>query len=364
MISKRHNRKTQITIEYAYRRREADPYLWVFWVHASSGARFEESYRQIAQQVQTEDWAEPKTDILRVVHVWLSDENNGRWAMVVDNADNEETMFGSTDGEISTSSNRALIDYLPSSANGSILVTSRSRGVAEAPVECTEDTIDLEPMKDKDAIALLSRKLEKSRESVDQDDLVRLVRELDFMPLAITQAAAYINQLGARMSVSQYLDRLARSDLDREALLQKDIRDPRRDGRASNSIIIIWHTSFEHICQIRVSAARLLALMSLCDREAILEGLLQGRYVQDEQQTSEMEKTNDTVSKYEFDEDNIILQVYGLIKSGVNNQLFDMHRLVQFSTRKWQDLHGELRYWQDKYIGILDAVFPEPEDSN
>lgn len=99
MVAKRHNRKTQIAIEYAYRRQEADSRMWVFWVHASSATRFEESYRKIAQQVHIDSWADPKADVLSMVHVWLSDENNGRWTMVVDNADNEEVMLTVQDAE-------------------------------------------------------------------------------------------------------------------------------------------------------------------------------------------------------------------------------------------------------------------------
>lgn len=142
--------------------------------------------------------------------------------------------------------------------------------MVEAIVEDTDAILNVGPMMDKDATALFGRTLKKLQQNVDQDDLVRLARELDFMPLAVTQAAAYINQLDS-MSVSQYLDRLARGDLDRETLLQKDIRDPRRDGRASNSIIVTWHTTFERIRQVQPSAARLLALMISFDREGIPE---------------------------------------------------------------------------------------------
>jgi hypothetical protein len=69
------DRKSQVVIEYAYRSRETDPKTWVFWVHASSGARFEESYRKIAERLQLYEWKEQKADILGMVQGWLSDEN-------------------------------------------------------------------------------------------------------------------------------------------------------------------------------------------------------------------------------------------------------------------------------------------------
>ena len=48
------------------------------------------------------------------------------------------------------------------------------------------------------AVALFERKL--STQS-DQEDTVELVAALEFMPLAVVQAAAYINQRAPRCSV-------------------------------------------------------------------------------------------------------------------------------------------------------------------
>ena len=59
----------------------------MFWVHASSTARIEEGYRRIAEAANLSGWEDPKVDILRLVRAWLRDESNGRWIMIVDNAD-------------------------------------------------------------------------------------------------------------------------------------------------------------------------------------------------------------------------------------------------------------------------------------
>lgn len=99
--------------------------------------------------------------------------------------------------------------------------------------------------------------------------------------------------------------------------------------------------------------------MSLFDREGIPESLLQGQYISpEEEKTSEREEIDSVQDKYDFDEDITILRAYSLISISTNEQLFDMHRLVQFSTRKWLELHGELAYWQGRYISILDIAFP------
>lgn len=109
--------------------------MWVFLVHASSVARFEEGYRKIAETTQIPGWENPEADILRLVHTWLSDEANGRWFMIVDNADDAH-IFSHPADECQIDSNatapsaKALSEFLPQSQNGSILVTSRSRDVA------------------------------------------------------------------------------------------------------------------------------------------------------------------------------------------------------------------------------------------
>jgi len=338
--------------------------MWVFWVHASSVARFEESYKKIAERMQLTGWNEPKADILGMVSGWLSDENNGRWTMVVDNADSSDVMFKPRDGGTTTqttpslSTDHSLSDYLPSSTNGSIVITSRSREVVEGLIEYPDDILDVTSMAVEEAITLLTRKLKRQERGTSRDDLVRLVHQLDCMPLAITQAAAYISQRAPRVTVSKYLEGLEKSDADRAKLLQQDIRDPRRDGQVSNSAITTWHVSFEHIRQTRDSAARLLALMSLFDREAIPDNLLHERYL-DENSKNGNNKDDNT-----FENDIATLRAYSLISVGVSAHLFDMHRLVQFSTKKWLEIHGELPRWQGRYVRILDEAFPTGEYAN
>ncbi|KAL6240400.1 hypothetical protein RBB50_012682 [Rhinocladiella similis] len=354
--------KTQLAIEYAYRVRNEYPDRWVFWVHANSAARFEESYKMIAERVQLAGWNEPKTDILGIVHTWLSNEDNGRWVMVMDNADSPDVMFeprdgaGRTPGQPATalsSTSHSLSDYLPSSANGSLVITSRSREVPTGLIEYEEDILDVSPMAEAEAVTLLKRKLKRQDVStISHGDLRRLVRRLDYIPLAITQAAGYINQRARRMTVSKYLEILEGGDQEQSKLLLMDIRDPRRDGQASNSVIATWHISFDHLWHSRHSAARLLSLMSLFDREGIPDYLLQDQYLDDQSEEAD------------FEEDIATLTAYSLIGVGSTSDVFEMHRLVQFSTKTWLEVRNELTPWQERYVNILGAVFPTGDFAN
>jgi hypothetical protein len=56
--------KSQPAIEYSYQVRESSPDMRVFWVHASSAARLEEGYRDIAKRAKIAVWDNPEANIL------------------------------------------------------------------------------------------------------------------------------------------------------------------------------------------------------------------------------------------------------------------------------------------------------------
>ena len=343
------NRKSQLAIEYAYQLRDHSPDLWVFWVHASSPARFEEGYRRIAERAKIPGWDRPDCDIMPVVHNWLCNEANGRWLMIVDNAD-DATIFSAQlsskniDDEDGTATRaKSFSQFLPQSQHGSILITSRSREVAFQITGDTRDIIPVSPMDEDHALKLLQKKLQTN--FFDEDDGKTLLQVLDYMPLAITQAAAFISQRAPHVTVSKYLHDLKKSDTERARLLNKNIIDTRRDGKSSNSIISTWHISFENICKERPSAARLLSLMSLFDRQGIPKSLLERCY-------------QDSDEAVDFNEDVYTLCSYYLIGTNIDGTEFEMHRLVQFSTKTWLEIRGELEKWKERFIKVMDEEFP------
>jgi hypothetical protein len=207
------NRKSQLAVEYAYRLVECSLDVSVFWVHASSAAWFEEGYRRIAERA---GWDRPDSDIIPAVHNWLCDKANGRWLMIVDNAD-DATIFSAQlsskniDDEDSTATRaKSFSQFLPQSQHGSILITSRSREVAFQITGDTRDIIPVGPMDEDHALILLRTEL---LTDFDEDDGKMLLQVLDYMPLAITQAAAFIDK--TQVSISKYLHDLKKSDTER-----------------------------------------------------------------------------------------------------------------------------------------------------
>jgi tetratricopeptide (TPR) repeat protein len=215
------------------------------------------------------------------------------------------------------------------------------------------DIISVEPMDEGHALALFRKKLGGGHE---EQHISELLHALDYMPLAISQAAAYIRQKAPRISISRYTKKFHRGDKDRAALLEKDLGDSRRDQSASNSIIGTWQISFEYIQEQRPSAARLLSLMSFFDRQGIPEFLLHDR--------SEEDNDNDDAIDHAFEDDVSTLRSFSLIGVNIGDEMLEMHRLVQFSTRKWLEMKNEEEKWKKIFISKMYRAFPSPKFEN
>jgi hypothetical protein len=132
-------------------------------VHASSTASLEQGYRDIAEQIELPGRNDPQVDVFQLVHIWLCNEKNGKWLMILANADdgvalsrssgsNHKTQTG--DGNNPPPHHPSM--YLPQSRNGSILITSRTRNVTLQLVE-ESDILLIEPTNDASAQVLVSK---------------------------------------------------------------------------------------------------------------------------------------------------------------------------------------------------------------
>lgn len=347
--------KSQLAIQYAHQVRDVAPDTYVFWVHASTRARFEEAYRGIADKLQLQGRQDPEVDVLRLVSDWLCDEANSRWTMVIDNADDIETFFPLSQlgqDRVVEGPSAPLADYLPQSPNGSILVTSRSRDAAARLAGGYHNTKHVLAMDESQGLELLRNKL--STVPADQSTAVELVRILDRMPLAITQAAAYINRR-AHMTIASYICEFRTNDERRESLLNCDAGDLRRDKAAANSVVTTWQMSFERIRHERPSAADLLSLMSFFNPQDIPKKTLRSHA-----RTSARVVTGGDQGKADrlFDEDIDVLYAYSLLTVLLDKEAYEMHPLVQFCTRIWLSSCSEVELWRGRFIQLLAQEFP------
>ncbi|KAJ9480666.1 hypothetical protein VN97_g12875 [Penicillium thymicola] len=364
--------KLQLAIEYSYQVRSQSPATWVFWVHASNAARFGQCFRDIADQVKVPGRQDPHANIFKLVENWLRGEKRGRWVLVLDNVDDHEflrksplTGLGDPKNSPRNASTKPLLEYLPTSLNGSVIITSRTREVALKMVD-DKDIIEVKPMERSEALELLQRKLEQPEESHESRDLVE---QLELMPLAIVQAASYIRNRAPRCSVSQYPRDFQKSDREATKLLETEAGHLYRDWEAKNSILVTWQISFDHIRQTRPSAADLLSLMSFFDRQGIPEKLLR---VQPKNNLS-LELLNDSSDDGEvsesdtigdFESDITTLRDFSFISVSRNIVFFTMHRLVQLSTHIWLKTSDQTEQWKEVFISNLYYMFPTGEYEN
>jgi hypothetical protein len=365
-------RKSQLAIEHAYRTREQSPETWVLWVYASNAARFEQSFREIADSVKIAGRQDPQANILELVHDWLRGYKH-RWLLVLDNVDDARFLL---DRPAATSkmASKPLRAYLPHCERGSILVTTRNMEAALELVDDRNDVIAVEPMDKPSALTLLERKLEAPG---DSSEIAELVTVLEYMPLAIVQAAAYISNYLPRYSVAKYLEEYRKSERKRTSLLEFEKGKLPRDWDATNSIIVTWQMSFEYIRQTQPSAAELLSLISFFDRQGIPEDLLRRRGKQEEKddrdkqgrttEAADSDAEEDDASQSStsaeseedtFEDDVAVLRNFCFVSDETDGTSFEMHALVQLATRTWLTANGQLEQWKQQFIRNLSAAFP------
>jgi hypothetical protein len=148
-------------------------------------------------------------------------------------------------------------------------------------------------------------------------DAMRLIEELAYLPLAITQAAAFISDNS--LTVSEYLELLDTGDADLKDLLSEHLEDPRRDMDTENSVMRTWKLSFDQISKGKPRAAQILSLMAVLDHHGTPRVLLR----------------KDGETEIAFRTALGALQAFSLITAGKGEDAaYKMHRLVALSTQK------------------------------
>ncbi|KXX75211.1 Kinesin light chain [Madurella mycetomatis] len=331
--------KTQIALAYAYWLTESFPEVSVFWVHASSAERFRQAYSSIAQECGVPGY-EPKADVLSLVQTWLQSNDHGRWLMVIDNADDLQ-LFSQPEN---------LGKWIPECAHGSILITTRNKMVGSRLTR-SKCLIKVGNMDEGESRLLLREKLEA--DNLDPDDLSLLSSRLEHLPLALIQAAAFIQEMS--ISVDSYLQLLDKSDQHVVDLLSEEFETVGRDAEASRTVAETWILSFEQIQQQDAFAGELLSLMSLFDRRAIPQ-----KFIHD---YSERQRGQELRGEIRVTKALGILKAFSFLTEDKDHG-FDIHRLIQLVTRNWLDRKGTIRQFERQAILTVSRNYPSGNHEN
>ncbi|KAK4236844.1 hypothetical protein C8A03DRAFT_45208 [Achaetomium macrosporum] len=324
--------KTQVALKFAYWVKDNKPEYSIFWVPALSRVAFEQAYVEMASKLPIRKRSEDE-DLKESVRRYLSSEAAGPWLLIVDNTDDIDLFFGPSDKP------GGLNEYLPESEDGLVLFTTRSREVAVAVAR--NSVTELLEMDPQEAADYLKKSLIRSSGA----GTAELLKELTYLPLAITQAAAYLNTTG--VPITEYLRLLRGADQDTASLMSREFHDDTRYRGSPNAVATTWLVSFDQICKSDGAAADLLSFMSCIEPKGIPQSILP-RFELEEQ----MVHAVGTLCGYAF-----------LTRRG-DSKIFDMHSLVHLATRIWIQGEGRTATIDEKATRHLATVFPDDDYTN
>ncbi|KAI9697109.1 MAG: hypothetical protein M1820_007924 [Bogoriella megaspora] len=329
--------KTQIALELAYRVRDVAPGCSIFWIPAMNRESLEQTYADIVQELQIAGWQDKGANKKALLQRHLSQESIGGWLLIFDNADNIN-MWLEEDGQ-----KKALVDQLPRSKEGCILFTSRDR---KAAVKLAHQEIHtVVDADEKMAMQLLDSYLVKKDRTHEKQQAMQLLNELTFLPLAIVQAAAYINEND--LTLAKYVCLLTEQEKSTVELLSKDFEDDGRYRGMKNPVATTWLISFEQICGRDFLAAEYLSFMACVERTNIPKSMLPAG-------NSRVQET-DAIG---------LLKAYSFVVEKNASETLDMHRLVHLATRSWLRSRGDLAKWETRAMTQLSKVFPDDDHTN
>ena len=318
--------KTQTAIEYAHR--FGNHYCFVLWVPAENETGLKTVYLSIARELGFIDEKADLETAAAATKAWLSREDG--WLLIFDNADDP-----------------ALVrNYLPSvRAGGKVLLTSRAKSFAKVGIR---EPFRVETLDPEDAVKFL---IERTG-NADTEAAAVLAEELGYLPLALEQAAAYIETVGG--GFTEYLARYRRQGL---ALLEKG--EPSTDY--PKTVATTWTLSFTAVKESSRASAELLtaAAFLVPDSVPIEIFTLGGSELGDLLAQALEGSDEDPLVFWELIES---LERYSLVER-LPDEAFKLHRLAQEVIKN--SLGEEVRrVWAERVVRALNAAYPSPEFDN
>ena len=227
--------------------------------------------------------------------------------MIIDNVDDR----GFFDGIMSAG--KTLREYVPQSRNGTIIYTTRNRDIG-IDLSFERDPIFVPSMELEEARNLLGKRIRA--ESTEEEQL-ELLEALVYLPLAISQAVAFMAK--RNRNVREYLNLYHQSESAPIRLLSQSFSSHGREARPLESVVTTWWISFNSIKSENSRAAELLSMMSFMDNQNVPFALL----IRDGEET------------FDFEEAMGLLEAFSLLQLDTKRSACNVHRLVTVAVRAW-----------------------------
>ncbi len=326
--------KTQVALEYAYR--YGEEYQAVLWVRAESREVLILDFAALAPLLSLpEQHAHDHGQAIDAVKKWLA--SLSCWLMILDNVEDL----------------RVVSDFIPLTAQGHVLLTTRSQ--ATGPIA---HLIDIDVMDVDEGVLFLLRRAgvigqEATPDAASYTDRVSanaIAQAMSCLPLALDQAGAYIQE--TQCHLTKYLQL---SETHRSALLKA------RGALALDhpeSVVSTFLLAFEKVQQVNSAAADLLQLCVFLHPDAIPEEIIIDG-------AAELGPNLAPVATDPLLLDSALkdLLKYSLVRRNREAQTLTVHRLVQAVHR---DSMAEAirRQWVERAVRAVNRAFPDMHFAN
>jgi Tfp pilus assembly protein PilF len=220
--------KTQLAIEYCHR--YGADYDLIGWINAERADLIPDELVTLASELRLRIDADTAASVGLLLAAL---GQRSRWLLVFDNAERPQDIRG----------------FLPSTG-GHVIVTSRQTGWSALGA-----TVDVEVMTRTEAVTLLDRRVP----GIDPHTAQAVAAQLGDLPLAVDQAAAYLDRTG--IPPGDYLQLLVSSAeqlLSRGSVLGHD-----------HTLATLWNLSYQQIFSASVPASQLLQLCAFLGPEPV-----------------------------------------------------------------------------------------------
>ena len=309
--------KTQLAVEYAYR--YAGDYAIVWWLRAEQAATLAADYAALAAALDLPQKDAAKQPVI-ITAVRDALRHRSDWLLVFDNAN----------------APKEIRDYLPD-AGGHVLITSRYGawgGVAQAvPVKKWSPEVAAE--------FLLKRTGQADAAAAGE-----LARELDYLPLALEQAAAYIDSAGQTFAGYLTIFREHPVEVFKHS-------EPGTDYPAT--VATTWELSFQRLAKESLAGAALLQLCAFFAPDHIPRDMIAAgaEHLPEPLRAA----VGDALT---FDDAVSGIRRYSLLDTDSEANL-SVHRLVQAVIRDRLDEPGR-QQWAEAAVNAVNTAFPNDSD--
>jgi tetratricopeptide (TPR) repeat protein len=317
------NSKTQLAFDFCSKYQTDHPDALVIWIGVETKSYLEERLQEIAEYLSITD----QTNISENIVSWLRLHSRDDWVLVLDDVDKEfqPKSLESNDGTSLISST----------------VIFRS---LEEDMKTLEDNLR-NTMKSKEARVILPyptlndslQIFEKHCRNIPWDTKIaeQMVLSLEFSPLAISIAAAYMEDNS--ITLDKYLGLLRKSDLGSIS------------SRLSTPVSRALMLSLRQLQSERPQALGICNLIAVLDRQSVVESLL-------------------FYDRKRYDARNFYgslrkLQLLSLVQRSAEDYHYSMHRLVRDFFLEYLQIEGKLEAQRQLAVQLLSNRYPYGDKS-